>query len=236
MFDELPVACGFDGARDFSGFAEKLVGALRELKGAQAALSEFMHHALCASFGLADTMPLNELRVVLRGRCHGLDQYTVDVQGLRSFIRRVCESTATDEQWVDSILLFLGHKPAAKWTDQDRDTAEYRLAEFSNRLLELEKLRLHFHATTKQASTHEVILVKTVSSLDGETDEVVSLNQRNSAAIAEAKQRIQEILVDVQDQELALALVARLTNDFLVDYRQSNLSRSDTKDVIEKTG
>ena len=64
----------------------------------------------------------------------------------------------------------------------------------------------------------------------------MSLNQRNSAAIAEAKQRIQEILMDVRDQELALALVARLANDFLVDYRQSNLSRSDTKDVIEKTG
>ena len=236
LFNELPVACGFDGASDFSGFAEKLVGALRELKAAQAALYEFMHRALCASFGLADTMHLNELRGVLRGRCHGLDQYTVDVQGLRSFIRRVCESAATDEQWFDSILLFLGHKPAAKWTDQDRDTAEYRLAEFSKRLLDLEKLRLHYHASTKQDSTHEVILVKTVSSLDGEIDEVVSLNQRNSAAIADAKRRIQEVLVDVDDQELALALMARLTNDFLVGYRQSNLSRSDTKDAIHKIG
>ena len=236
LFDELPVACGFDGVSDFSGFAEKLVGALRELKAAQAALYEFMHRAFCASFGLADTMPLDELRGVLRGRCHGLDQYTVDLQGLRSFIRRVCESTATDEQWFDSILLFLGHKPASKWTDQDRDTAEYRLAEFSTRLLELEKLRLHYHASMKKDSTHEVILVKTVSSLDGETDEVVSLNQRNSAAIADAKRRIQEVLVDIDDQELALALMARLTNDFLVGYRQSILSRSDTKDAIHKIG
>ena len=81
-----------------------------------------------------------------------------------------------------------------------------------------------------------MILVKTVSSLDGETDEVVSLNQRNSAAIADAKRRIQEVLVDIDDQELALALMARLTNDFLVGYRQSILSRSDTKDAIHKIG
>ena len=234
LFDALPAACGFDDTSDFSGFAAKLVGALRELKDAQAALGEFMRRALCASFGLVDSMPLNELRGVLGGRCHGLDQYTVDVQGLRSFIRRVCESTASDQQWFDSILLFLGHKPAEKWTDQDRDTAEYRLAEFSKRLLELEKLRLHFQAMPAQDASHEAILVKTVSSLNGETDEVVSLNQRNSAAIAEAKQRIQDVLEDFQDQELALALVARLTNDFLVGYRQSKLSRSDTKDAIRK--
>ena len=236
LLDELPVACGYNNASDFSGFAEILIGALRELRDAQAELCEFMRRALCASFGLSDTMPLNELRTVLRGRCHGLDQYTVDVQGLRSFIRRICEFKATDDQWFESILLFLGHKPAAKWTDQDRDSAEYRLAEFSKRLLELEKLRLHFDATTKQDSTHEVILIKTISSLDGETDEVVSLNQRNSVAIADAKQRIQEVLQDVDDQELALALMAELTNDFLVGYRQSKLSRRDTKDAIKRVG
>ena len=236
LFNELPSACGFDSVSDFSGFAEKLIGALRELKGAQAALREFLHSALCGSFGLAEAMPLDELRSVLRGRCHGLDQYTVDVQGLRSFIRRVCESTATDQEWFDSILLFLGHKPAAKWTDQDRDTAEYRLAEFSKRLIELEKLRLHYEATSKQDSTHEVILVKTISSLEGEIDEVVSLNQRNSAAIDDAKRRIEEVLADINDQELALALVARLTNDFLAGYRHSNLSRSDSKDAVRKVG
>ena len=236
LFDELPVACGFDDTSDFSGFAEVLVGALRELKDAHGALGQFMRRALCAGFGLVDSMPLTELRGVLRGRCHGLDQYTVDVQGLRSFIRRVSESTASDEQWFDSILLFLGHKPAEKWTDQDRDTAEYRLAEFSKRLLELEKLRLHFHAASTQDPSHEAILVKTVSSLDGEIDEVVSLNQRNSAAIAKAQQRIQEVLEDVEDHELALALVARVTNDFLIGYRQSKLSRSDTKDAIQKIG
>lgn len=236
LFNELPLACGFNNVEEFSGFAEILIGALRELKGAQAALLTFMHGALCASFGLADAMDLNELRSVLRGRCHGLDQFTVDVQGLRSFIRRLCESTATEEEWFDSILLFLGHKPASKWTDQDRDTAEYRLAEFSKRLLELEKLRLHYESASRQDSAHEVILVKTVSSLEGEIDEVVALNQRNSAAIADAKRKIEDVLADIHDQELALALVARLTNDFLVGYRQSNLSRRNSKDAVQKIG
>ena len=236
LFDELPSACGFEQASDLSGFAETLIGALRELNGAQATLRKFMHAAFCAGFGLPEATPLEELRNVLRGRCHGLDQYTVDVQGLRSFIRRVSDPIAANEEWFDGILLFLGHKPSAKWTDQDRDTAEYRLAEFSKRLLELEKLRLHYDTKAKQESAHEVILVKTVSSQTGEVDEVVSLNRRTSDAIAEAKRRINDIIAEIRDRELALALVVELTNDFLVAYRESHLSRSETKDDIRKVG
>ena len=236
LFRELPSACGFDDTSDLSGFAELLIGALRELKGAQAVLRKFMHGALCASFGFSESMALGELRDVLRGRCYGLDQYTVDLQGLKSFIRRVCDPAPTDDDWFDGILLFLGQKPAAKWTDQDRDAAEYRLAEFSKRLVELEKLRLHFHASSNQDSAQEVILLKTVSSQEGELDEVVSLNQRTAAAIADAKRRIEEVLAEIPDKELALALMARLTSDFLAIYRESNLSRDDVQDAIRKVG
>ena len=236
LFDQLPSACGFDHASDLSGFAETLIGALRELKGAQAALRKFMYAALCSGFGFREATPFAEVRTVLRGRCHGLDQYTVDVQGLRSFIRRISDPIDAGEEWFDGILLFLGHKPSAKWTDQDRDTAEYRLAEFSKRLLELEKLRLHYETAAKQDSAHEVILVKTVSSREGELDEVVSLNERTATAVTEAKRRIHVILADVHDKELALALVAQLTSEFLLSYRQSELSRHNTKDAIRKVG
>ena len=236
LFHELPSACGFDDTSDLSGFAELLIGALRELKGAQAALRKFMHGVLCASFGFADSMPLGELRNVLRGRCYGLDQYTVDVQGLKSFIRRVNDPAPSDDDWFDGILLFLGQKPVTKWTDQDRDAAEYRLAEFSKRMIELEKLRLHFHASSNQDSAQEIILVKTVSSQVGEIDEVVSLNQHTIAAIADAKAQIQDIISEVPDKELALALVARLTSDFLAIYRESNLSKEDSQDAIRKVG
>lgn len=236
LFHELPSACGFEDTSDLSGLAEILVGALRELKGAQASLRRFMHSALCAGFGFAESMPLGELRSVLRGRCYGLDRYTVDVQGLKSFIRRVSNPDQPDEEWFDGVLLFLGHKPATKWTDQDRDAAEYRLAEFSKRLLELEKLRLHFHATSNQDSAQEIILIKTVSSESGEIDEVVSLNQLNLAAINDAKRQIEEVLAQIQDKELALALVARATSDFLASYRESNLSGDGSQDAIRQIG
>ena len=226
LFEQLPAACGFDRESDLSGFAQTLIGALRELKGAHAALLDHMRTALCGGFSIPEATPVDELRDLLLGRCHGLDQYTVDVQGLRSFIRRISDRKPTDDEWFSRILLFLGHKPAAKWTDQDRDTAEYRLAEFSSRLLDLEKLRLHFDAKSKHdAGINDVILVKTVSKSQGENDEVVSMNSRVESAIAGAVDRLEEILADVNDNELKLAVVARFTKDFLTRYRQSHQSK-----------
>ena len=237
LLKELPEACGFDAGSDLSGFDETLIGALRELKGAQAGLLEHMRSALCGSFNIPESTPITDLRDLLLGRCHGLDQYTVDVQGLRSFIRRVTDRRPTDDEWFSRLLLFLGHKPTAKWTDQDRDTADYRLAEFSKRLLDLERLRLHFDAKSKQDGTiDEVILVKTVSKSGGEVDEVVSLNSNADAAIATARKAIEGILAGVNDRELALALVARFTNDFLTGYRTSQQSKQEIGDGIRAIG
>ena len=226
LFKQLPEACGFDPESDLAGFAEALIGTLRELKGAKVALLKHMRKGLCASFNILASTPVTDLRDLLLGRCHGLDQFTVDVQGLRGFIGRIIDRRPTDDEWFDRILLFLGQKPAAKWTDQDRDTADYRLAEFSKRLLDLERLRLHFDAKVKQNSgVNEVILVKTVSKTGGEVGEVVSLSANADAAIASARQQIEDVLHEVNDKELALALVARFTNDFLTYYRAAHESK-----------
>ena len=237
LFKELPRACGFDAESDLSGFADVLIGALREMKGAQAELHEHMRSALCGSFNIPDGTPVQELRGLLLGRCHGLDQYTVDVQGLRSFIRRIIDRRAGDDEWFSRILLFLGHKPAAKWTDQDRDTAEYRLAEFSKRLLDLEKLRLHFDTKSKQeGGVDDVIFVRKVSKSAGEVDEVVSVNSNADAAIASARKQIEGILGAVTDRNLALALFARVADDFLTGYRASQQSEKESGDGIRAVG
>ena len=237
LFERLPQACGFDPQSNLAGFAETLIAALRELKGAKSELLEHMRKGICAGFSIRESTPVGELRGLLLGRCHGLDQFTVDVHGLRSFIRRIIDRGSTDDEWFSRVLLFLGHKPAAKWTDQDRDTAEYRLAEFSKRLLDLERLRLHFDAKSKQdGAISEVILVKTVSKSGGEIDEVVSLNSNVDTAIASARKQIDGILGAISDRELALALVARLANDFLTGYRMSSQSKQESGDGIRAIG
>lgn len=233
ILDELPAACEMDKAADFSGFADRLISALRELKNAQSQLYLSMRGAFCECFGLSATMTLSDLRTALRKRCTGLEQFTLDVDGLKSLIRRVCDPSSSDEVWFDRILLFLGRKPVSSWTDQDRDFTEYRLIEFAKRLVEIERIRLHYDSTLNESRDHEVILVKTISNLEGELDEVVSLYPRDREAIAEAKQRIRNALSSVNDPELELAIVAQVTKDFLTAYRRGNLQKSGVKDVAE---
>lgn len=113
------------------------------------------------------------------------------------------------------MLTFLGHKPAAKWTDQDRDTAEYRLAEFSRRLVDLEKLRLHYESLAKQGGEIEVIMLKTLSRDLGEIDEIAPLTKRTESAIASAREQIQAILAQINDDDLSLALIASVAQGVL---------------------
>lgn len=215
LFDELPKACGFDADSDLSGFAETLVNCLRELKNAYAELLSYMQSALCGCFDLPDGTPLDELRTLLPGRYRELDEYTVDVKGLKSFIRRIMDRHLADDEWFNGILAFLGQKPAAKWTDQDRDTAEYRLAEFSRRLVDLEKLRLHYKSVAQQEGEIEVILLKTLSKDLGEVDEVVPLTKRTELAIASARDSIEGILAEMNDDDLSLAVIASVAQGVL---------------------
>lgn len=226
LFEALPVACECNLDGDLSGFAERLKTALRELKHAQGRLVDDMRAALCRAFGLEEALPLSELRELARSHCHGLARYTIDTEGILTFVRRIGDREPDDERWLEAILLFLGRKPVTKWTDQDRDTAEYRLAELSYRLRDLEKLRLHFDAPTQGYEGHEPVFIKTIGE-SGPHDAVVVLTPEKIKATDGTLQDIRELLAGVDSRELQLALVARLSRRFLSEYHAAQLSESE---------
>ena len=234
LFEALPDACDV-GSGDIDGLHEALLGALRELKDAQAILLEDMRSALCGAFSLPTETPVDELRHLLRATCHGLDQYTIDVEGLKGLLHRISNRELTDDEWFANILLFLGRKSPTKWSDQDRDTAEYRLTEFTTRLLDLQALDLHAKKSSRRVSDQEVILVKAVSSVDGEGDGLICLTDTMDAAIADARSRIEAILDDTDDGDLKLALVASLASKFLIGRRDEQRHRS-TEHAIRQVG
>ena len=232
LFEHLPEACGRTGQAEIAGFAETLVAALRELDSAYTTMIDEMRALLCDSFTCPSNTEIGALRSVAMGRCVGLDSYTVDVKGLKSFIRRAMERKRSDEDWLEYVLTFLGQKPPSKWTDQDRNTAEYRLAEFSARLLDLQRLKLHYDKRDASvADGLDVILLKTLSIEHGEIDETVPIDSRISKAIAETKREVEETLNGVGDNKLRLALVAALAQDCLIEHR-----RAATAIATEKRG
>jgi hypothetical protein len=232
LLTELPKACGFDEVKEDDAFADVLLSSLRELKGAYEELLSGMTEALGEAFGVNRNTPLDELRGVLRGRCYGLDDYTVDVKGLKSFIRRVCDKDPDDQGWLTGLLLFLAHKPSSKWSDQDRDAAAYRLNEFSRRLLDLEKLRLHYDAAAHKALDLDIIMIKALRKGHPEVDDIVAITDRTLAATKHAKAKILETLEELNDKDLQLALVAEITHYVLKEQRESQ--RDQQRDVKEE--
>jgi len=242
LFDELPKAVGFKDLNeksddtDLEKFAHVLTNVLRELRDCHSNLLEKEQSLLAQAFSLKDTMPLNELRKVIYGHCHGLENYTVDVQGLRAFILRLTKETGKDEEWLENVLVFLSDKPSKKWDDTDQDKAEYRLSDYSRRVIDLEKIRLHEKASTKNLNgDYDVYLLRSIKKGGEFLDQVVAVDNEAKDSISPIKSRIKESLNDLASNELMLAALAEVVDEFLIDYNEKELSKNKPKSTNRKS-
>jgi hypothetical protein len=226
LFEDLPKAVGFDHAlgdnsESLEGFANALQEALKELRYAYSNMVKGQQKLLAQAFHMSDDLSLEQLRQKSIGRYEGLEQYTVDVDGLRAFIKRVSKRTGSDEEWLENILMFLGHKPSSKWSDADRAEAEVKLSDFAKRILDLETLRLHYDKNaSKYEGDFQVILLKSLKKGQEPIDEVVAIDQARHEAIQDVKSELKEKLDKHTDKELKLAILAELVDEFLNEYQK----------------
>ncbi len=230
LFEELPKALGFEGLSEDSdeklleGFSQQLTETLRELKNTYSSLLKRQKELLAQAFNIDPKLPLPEVRKIVAGNCHGLENYTVDTQGLRAFIMRLTKASSNDEEWFENVLMFLGNKPTTKWRDTDQDTAEYRLTDLSRRIIDLEKLRLHEKDRASQLiGDFDVYLLRSIKKGGDILDEVVAVDQKSAIKISKAKESIIESLNELPDKELMLGALAEVVDDFLQEYRQKQI-------------
>ena len=237
LFEGLPKALGFNhlgGKAEqnlLEAFSEKLTEILRELKNSYTALLERQKKLLAQAFNTDPTLPLEEVRKIVSGNCYGLENYTVDTQGLRAFLIRLTKSSVDAEEWFENVLMFLGNKPTRNWKDNDQDTAEYRLADLSRRIIDLERLRLH----EKDRSAHisgdfDVYLLRSIKKGGEIKDEVVAIDQKNEKQIMATKENIVKSLNELPDKELMLGALAEVVDEFLQGYRQQQTRKADKSD------
>jgi len=242
LIEALPKALGFDKLnedatkQDFEKFAASLTEALRELKNAYNTLLEKQKQYLAQAFRFEATLERAELRRLIYGYCHGLENYTVDTQGLRAFIIRLTKKPGPDGEWFENILMFLGQKPSSKWDDSDQDKAEYRLSDFSRRVVDLEKIRLHEKDRSLKGDVDfDVYLLRSVKKGGDFLDEVVAVDQQCRQHIATIKQAVQKSLNHLDDEELKLAALAEIVDEFLNNYRSSQQKKEQKPQSIGKT-
>lgn len=223
IFEDIPKALGYEKELtkkkpSLEGLAISLQSCLKELKDAYPKLIKQQIKMLLEAFHMDERTELPELRRKAIGRYEGLDQYTVDVDGLRAFIKRVTKIKGTDEDWLESILMFLGQKPSKNWTDTDRGEADVKLSDFAKRILDLEALRVHYDRSKKHMDGEfDVILLKSLKKGSEPIDEVVAIDRKRKEAIQACKAELRKALNEHSDSELQLAALAEVVDEFLME-------------------
>lgn len=233
LFKELPIACGFKpiGAETtievLEDFSKELKSIFSELRIAYHSLLSEFRLMLKNTFNENEKVAFSELRERLRGRFGPLQTYTIDTHGLKAFLGRLDDPFGDDGHWLNSLATFVARKPPEKWLDEDINIAEYRLVEFSKRLRDLERLRIHYEDSTSASHNTqiEVVMLRTVRQGGNDHDAIISLDESKKKAISEKFELIQRMLSDLPSEDLRLALLAQLFEEHIENQknRDSNL-------------
>ncbi|MBA6414181.1 hypothetical protein H2508_13785 [Parahaliea sp. F7430] len=239
LFEDLPKVLGYseeieDKEGSLEGFSAELTERLKELRYAYSNMRKQFQKLLSQAFNMSDTLSLLELRQEVIKRYEGLEQYTVDVDGLRAFIKRITKRSGNDEEWLDNILMYLGQKPATKWLDSDCAEVEIKLSDYGQRVLDLETLSIEYDRSAKRNSDgFEVILLKTLKKGEEPNDRVVTIDQKQKEEIAAYKSQILSVLNQCEEDEKKLAILAELVDDFLVENKDSSLEVKKSKSEMK---
>lgn len=227
LFKDLPIACGFEPIQPnttnekLEAFSNELKSVFAELRVAYHKLLNEFRAMLKNTFHEDGKITFSELRERLRGRYGPLQTYTIDTQGLKAFLGRLADPYGDDAHWLNSLATFIARKPPEKWLDEDINIVEFRLVEFSKRLRDLERLRIHYeeNALASQNPEIEIVMLRTVRQGGNDFDAIVALDEPKKKAIADKLAKIQCMLEEIPTDDLRLALLAKLFEDHLVEQK-----------------
>jgi len=218
VFNALPQALGLAPTDFLNGepalveqCIQKLVGVLRELRGAYDALLNDWQALLSQSLLQESITDLSSLRENLTHRYRGLDAYTPDKMGIGAFILRLCNpGYPSDQAWLESAAALLGKVPPQKWKEANRIEAQFRLQERAGQLHELEALRLTLPNKTQDTNAVLLRLVDT----DGQeiSRTICQTEAQREAANIEAQKIVGDLSHLGETQQLAI--IAAVLNTF----------------------
>ena len=217
LFVAFPEALGIlndadkDQAELSKAFGIKLRLAIRELGSSYPNLLSAMRQKLTTALHANTDGSLAALRSNLRERYNGLASFTVDTEGLKAFLGRIADSAGSDDAWLEGVLSFLGKKPADKWGDEDVPVVEYRLSELAQRVLDLERLRLAYQGNSHSGAENiDAIILRVISAKNGEQERLIYASQSRTKALNEAIQRMREVLLSLDEDDLRLLALTSL--------------------------
>jgi hypothetical protein len=226
IFEDIPKALGYEkeltkDEPNLEGLSQSLQACLKELNDCHPDMIKRQIRMLSEAFNIDKESSIEDLRLIVTGRYQGLEQHTVDADGLKAFIKRLTKRQGDDETWLENILMFLGQKPTKKWTDTDCSEVDVKLSDYAKRILDLETLRVHYDKErNKIDGEFDVILLKSLKKGSEPINEVVTIDRRRKEAIQVCKEEIYSAIKKHSDGELQLAALAEVVDEFLNERRK----------------
>lgn len=223
LFSQLPKALGFDTEaiesqeeQSLAKFSETLTETLRELKYHYKQMLEEQAKVIASAFHVEFSSDIKEIREQLVGRFLGLDLHTADTDGLKAFIKRLTSKVDSDIAWLESVLSFLAsNKPPRVWLDKDRAQADFRLSDFSERVLDLEIIvRTEEKLIGRNEGAFDLVMLKSLRKGNDSKQQAIPIYNNQRKSIQAIKDAVEEVLAG-QDKNLILAVLAGLVDDRL---------------------
>ena len=166
---------------------------------------------LCLAFDLEQDLSTEELRKVILNRFRGLDRFTIDKEGTLGFIMRLTKTMGNNDNWLETILMFLGNKPTGKWLDSDQDKAESQLTKFSQRVVELEKINFAQQKGQEEISgDFDVHFLRSFKQDGLSFEKVLLIDGATSTKVADVVAAIGKNLKRLDSHHLAFAALAQV--------------------------
>ena len=176
---------------------------------------------------------IKSIRKALSSYSYGLDNYSMDERGVKGFITRIQRDQVSDEEWVESLLLFLGGKPSKSWNDSIYTAAKYKQAALVSKMRDLKGLQVadqDFSCKDEERDIYMLKVLKSNKDDSSERDEVVIVDAEVKASAIQLKSDLSQVLAKGDfDDRTKLAAVAELVNE-LFESKEERVQEGQKKD------
>lgn len=234
LLSDLPKACGFDNVKLNSKnnkatneYFETLKRYLSELNNIYSTLLCEMEKVFIEEFSFIQKGISREtLKDNFMVRLPSLKRFSADRQ-VREFIERVFKNKGNIDSWFESVLSILSGKHPKKWNDSDAEVAKSKVVRMANKINDLYKIEIELHKHGKSSvEDAEIFLLRVIRAglNQGEIDGAVYIDAHSKNSLKKFKSRIKIILLEMNDQDLELALLAGLAEELMIMKSKSRLA------------
>lgn len=219
---------------DLSDFAIGLTDAFNELKNCYSNLLSYFHKLILEKLLDSKDLDLKQMRTELIGRYDHLWTFTIDSEGIKSFIGKISLKNSSIDNWFLNLLMSLVHKPVDKWNDVDKENAESKINEYAKKIIDLRTLKLASDKYEITDSSEEDVLLFKLKSVRPKKDfneEVLLIEKKDFKVVDELKSRIKSILKT--SNNLSLKALALLSQE-LIEQKQISERNKETKKKIRE--